>query len=116
MFEKALRLTAPEGEKGVEAFKADDINAMEIKNEFQMELLFKVKGVDPTKDSDTDAISELKINFGENEDFNTPTKIRKFLSYLGVKNKQGTDLQITQFLETLGYDGILVLEDANRPS
>jgi hypothetical protein len=113
-FEKALRLTAPEGEKGVEAFKADDINAMEIKNGL-MELLFKVKGVDPTKDSDTDAISELKINFGENEDFNTPTKIRKFLSYLGVKNKQGTDLQITQFLETLGYDGILVLEDANRP-
>jgi hypothetical protein len=114
-FEKALRLTAPEGEKGIESFKADDINAMEIKNGL-MELLFKLKGVDPTKDSDTDAISEIKTNFGENEDFNTPTKIRKFLSQIGAKNKRGTELQITQFLQSLGYDGILVLEDAKRPN
>ena len=114
-FEKALRLTAPEGEKGIESFVADDINSMEIKNGL-MELLFKLKGVDPTKDSDTDAISEIKTNFGENEDFNTPTKIRKFLSQIGAKNKRGTELQITQFLQSLGYDGILVLEDAKRPN
>ncbi len=114
-FEKVLRLTAPEGEKGIESFVADDINSMEIKNGL-MELLFKLKGVDPTKDSDTDAISEIKTNFGENEDFNTPTKIRKFLSQIGAKNKRGTELQITQFLQSLGYDGILVLEDAKRPN
>jgi hypothetical protein len=113
-FEKVLRLTAPEGEKGIESFVADDINSMEIKNGL-MELLFKLKGVDPTKDSDTDAISEIKTNFGEDEDFNTPTKIRKFLSLIGAKNKRGTELQITQFLQSLGYDGILVLEDAKRP-
>ena len=114
-FEKVLRLTAPEGEKGIESFVADDINSMEIKNGL-MELLFKLKGVDPTKDSDTDAISEIKTNFGENEDFNTPTNIRKFLSQIGAKNKRGTELQITQFLQSLGYDGILVLEDAKRPN
>ena len=113
-FEKALRLTAPEGEKGIESFVADDINSMEIKNGL-MELLFRIKGVDPTKDSDTDAISEIKTNFGENEDFNTPTKIRKFLYQIEAKNEKGTELQITQFLESLGYDGILVLEDAKRP-
>tara|TARA_Y100000310_G_scaffold90836_1_gene88130 strand:- start:1924 stop:3048 length:1125 start_codon:yes stop_codon:yes gene_type:complete len=113
-FEKALRLTAPEGEKGVESFVADDINAAEIKNGL-MELLFKLKGVDPTNENDTAAISEIKTNFGENEDFNTPTKIRKFLSQVGAKNKRGTELQITQFLKTLGYDGVLVIEDATRP-
>ncbi len=114
-FEKALRLTAPEGEKGIESFVADDINSMEIKNGL-MEILFKLRGVDPTKDSDTDAISEIKTNFGENEDFNTPTKIRKFLYQIEAKNEKGTELQITQFLESLGYDGILVLEDAKRPN
>jgi hypothetical protein len=113
-FEKVLRLTAPEGEKGIESFVADDINSMEIKNGL-MELLFKLKGVDPTSDVDSSAISEIKTNFGENEDFNTPTKIRKFLSQTGAKNEKGTELQITQFLESLGYDGILVLEDAKRP-
>ena len=85
-FEKALRLTAPEGEKGVESFVADDINAAEIKNGL-MELLFKLKGVDPTNENDTAAISEIKTNFGEDSDFNTPTKIRKFLSQIGAKNK-----------------------------
>ena len=114
-FEKALRLTAPEGEKGIESFVADDINSMEIKNGL-MELLFKLKGVDPTSDVDSSAVSEIKTNFGENEDFNTPTKIRKFLSQIGAKNKRGTELQITQFLQSLGYDGILVLEDAKRPN
>tara|TARA_Y100000593_G_C4276546_1_gene320386 strand:+ start:195 stop:1319 length:1125 start_codon:yes stop_codon:yes gene_type:complete len=113
-FEKALRLTAPEGEKGVESFVADDINAAEIKNGL-MELLFKLKGVDPTNENDSAAISEIKTNFGENEDFNTPTKIRQFLSKIGAKNKRGTELQITQFLKTLGYDGVLVIEDGTRP-
>lgn len=114
-FEKALRLTAPEGEKGIESFVADDINSMEIKNGL-MELLFKLRGVDPTKDSDANAISEIKTKFGENEDFNTPTKIRKFLYQIEAKNEKGKELQITQFLESLGYDGILVLEDAKRPN
>ena len=113
-FEKALRLVSPEGEKGVESFVTNDESAAEIKNGL-MELLFKLKGVDPTNENDTAAISEIKTNFGEDSDFNTPTKIRKFLSQVGAKNKRGTELQITQFLKTLGYDGILVLEDANRP-
>ena len=80
-----------------------------------MELLFKLKGVDPTNENDSAAISEIKTNFGENEDFNTPTKIRQFLSKIGAKNKRGTELQITQFLKTLGYDGVLVIEDGTRP-
>ena len=113
-FEKALRLVSPEGEKGVESFVTNDESAAEIKNGL-MELLFKLKGVDPTNENDTAAISEIKTNFGENEDFNTPTKIRKFLSQVGAKNKRGTELQITQFLKTLGYDGVLVIEDATRP-
>ena len=114
-FEKALRLISPEGEKGVESFVTNDESAAEIKNGL-MELLFKTKGLDPTNENDTSTISEIKTNFGENEDFNTPTKIRKFLSQVGAKNKRGTELQITQFLKTLGYDGILVLEDSNRPN
>ena len=114
-FEKALRLVSPEGEKGVESFVTDDLNAAEITNGL-MELVFKIKGVDPTNENDSYAISEIKTNFGEASDFNTPTKIRKFLSKVGAKNKQGTELQLTQFLKTLGYDGILVLEDANRPN
>tara|TARA_B100000953_G_scaffold263560_1_gene230331 strand:- start:452 stop:1591 length:1140 start_codon:yes stop_codon:yes gene_type:complete len=114
-FEKALRLTAPKGEKGIESFVADEINAMEIKNGL-MELLFRIKGVDPTKDNDTLAISKIKTNFGEGEDFNTPTKIRKYLSLIEAKNERGTELQLTQFLKSLGYDGILVLEDAERPN
>jgi len=114
-FEKALRLVSPEGEKGVESFVTNDESAAEIKNGL-MELLFKLKGVDPTNENDTAAISEIKTNFGEDSDFNTPTKIRKFLSQIGAKNKKGTELQISQFLKTLGYDGILVLEDANRPN
>ena len=114
-FEKALRLISPEGEKGVESFVTNDESAAEIKNGL-MELLFKTKGLDPTNENDTSTISEIKTNFGEDADFNTPTKIRKFLSQIEAKNEKGKELQISQFLKTLGYDGILVLEDSNRPN
>jgi hypothetical protein len=92
-----LRLTSPDGEMGMHSFSMNDKD-IEIVSNALTNLRIKAQKLDPTNNEHNALISELKYDA---KYFSKPVEIESYLESIG------SDLTITQFFQSLGYDGVL---------
>ena len=89
-----LKLTSPDGEVGMDSFVMNDIDS-EIVSNGLVNLRIKMDELDP---DDSYEISKIKA-FAEN--LRRPFEVEEYLESIG------SEIELTQFFQGLGYDGVL---------
>jgi hypothetical protein len=89
-----LRLTSPDGEVGMDSFVMNEEDIEKVSNGL-VNLIIKMGEVDP---DDSYRISQIKTL---SENFKRPFEVEEYLESIG------SEVELTQFFQGLGYDGVL---------